>query len=419
MTKIRVKNYQAARDVTLDISGLTVLKGNSNAGKSSVLKAIYSATHNRFRRGCVTWNEDSCVVLIQYEGESKVLRVERSALGASPRVRLGSKKEGYLQFSKMNRDLPQEVQSYNKFGYVQITPQEKLSLNFSTQFSPPLMVKFSNKRIVEILSYSKATQEAQKAKKWIDERASFLRGQFSALDSALASTKHQLGELQKQLRLFKDSERIQNLSSSVSALEEKLEKLQALKSLISLNKAIKKRGSLSVGIKKLLIKSKTSGETLSDVLSLSNLYNRRKLLRQQAVKVDEIIKCLHKVSDNQLRALEVKHLFKENLLLRKRSELSAEVVSVLTELESLEAQQVGHLELSVLLRQSARLQRRVIVFMPLIKVLRTGLHLQNRSGKLNSLLKCLSVLALVKRDLQRSEQALLHAECPLCGTRIS
>lgn len=418
MTKIRVKNYQSAKDVTLDISGLTVLKGCSNAGKSSVLKAIYSATHNRFRRGCVTWNEDSCVVLIQYTGEQNVLRVERSALGASPKVRLGNKKSGYLQFSKMNRDLPQEIQSYNNFGYVQLTPQEKLSLNFCTQFSPPLMVKFSNKRIVEILSYSKATQDAQKAKKWIDERASFLRGQFTALDSAFSSTKHELGELQKQLRAFKNSAKVKEIASSISSLEEKLEKLNALKSLLSLNKAIKKRGKLSMEIKKSLFRSKALSEKENKATFLYTLYNKNILINSQADKAKEIITCLSRVSDKQLNSLKLQQLLKSQVIIRKRGKVASTIVSAISELESLVTQHIGRYELKACIQQAESLEKS-IRFTPLIvKKLESLISLNYKQSQLILLQKYKQSQLLIKKDLERSEHALSNAECPLCGTRI-
>ena len=44
-----VRNFQSVKEAKINISGLTVLRGESNAGKSSYLKALYAATHNRFR----------------------------------------------------------------------------------------------------------------------------------------------------------------------------------------------------------------------------------------------------------------------------------------------------------------------------------------------------------------------------------
>jgi len=53
-----VRNYQSVVEAKINIKGLTVLRGASNAGKSSYIKALYAATHNRFRIGCIRYGEE-------------------------------------------------------------------------------------------------------------------------------------------------------------------------------------------------------------------------------------------------------------------------------------------------------------------------------------------------------------------------
>lgn len=287
--KLRVQNYQSIRDANLVIEGLTVLKGASNQGKSSILKALYAATHNRFRRGAVTWGEDSCVVLVQYTGETKILRVERAASGASPKVRLGNKAEGYQTFGKMNRDLPAPVADYNNFGYVQLTPQEKLTLNFNPQFSKPLMVQFSNKKIVDILSYSKATEDAQHAYKQITERNQELKGALVEIDSAISSTKQSIGEIEKEFLKFKDYDKIEEIESALTSQEQKVEDLLNLRQLIAESTLLSERLLKEVEISKAAYNTQLNLEPVNTLQELSQIQSEEASLKKSCEVAQLII----------------------------------------------------------------------------------------------------------------------------------
>src|SRR6187551_1753821 len=45
--KVTVRNFQSLGDVTLDASGLTVVVGRSNLGKSALIRAMTGALFNR------------------------------------------------------------------------------------------------------------------------------------------------------------------------------------------------------------------------------------------------------------------------------------------------------------------------------------------------------------------------------------
>lgn len=376
---LRVRNYQAAKDVNLLIEGLTVLKGQSNAGKSSVLKALYAATHNRFRRGCVSWDADSCIVQIRYTGEENILRVERSAMGASPRVALGTKTKGYKTFSKMNRDLPKEIQDYNNFGYIQVTPQEKLSLNFCTQFAPPLMVKFSNKRIVDILSYSKATADAAKAKKWLDEKQVYLKGEFSAMDSAISSTKEHLGELQKEDRKFKHYTQVQDHASEISYLTDDLEKFKNLLELLA------ERNFLN---KKRLVASKS-------------LSQAKEVFSQESAKTN-------------LEAL------KQNLNLKAATQRKLAILDEARKETNFSELGVNKFkELLDLIKTQAALKAKVENSKRVLTQAEKACEAQARIIKLELVRHMLEQREQVAQDLKEAVHNREHMVCPICGTRIT
>lgn len=376
--KLRVQNYQSVKDVNLTIEGLTVLKGQSNAGKSSILKALYAATHNRFRRGAVSWGEDSCVVLVQYTGEKNILRVERAASGASPKVRLGCKETGYQNFGKMNRDLPAPIQDYNNFGYIQLTPQEKLTLNFSPQFSKPLMVQFSNKKIVDILAYSKATEDAQHAYKQITERNQELKGALVEIDSAVSATKATIGELKKQFLLFKDYDRIEQLSEEVVREEKVLETLTQLISLLSAQFKISKEIEITTQIVQAaqpIAKEQEHYTLLAELQHKSQLVNG---LESQLALIDDIVDC-----SSYIESLNTNH-----------STVTALKDALLTKDNTL---------------KDGKLQRKIQLAIPDT----------DRLEKLKQLYSLIEQTTYFKSQVEEAQDALNNATCPVCGTPLN
>lgn len=415
--RLKVQNYQQARDVNIIIEGLTVLKGDSNAGKSSILKALHSAAHNRFRMGCVTWDEDVCTVMIQYTGEEDILRVERSATGASPRVKLGNKTKGYKSFSKLNRDLPQEVTAYNNFGYINLSQAEKVSLNFCTQFSPPLMVKFSNKKIVDILSYSRALSDSQNAKKWIDERNLVLKGEFNAIDAAWASTKVELGNLQKKAQKFSKSEEVQ------VTLDKYRDSFKKIESLVGLLESIKEKENVAKSQKKIneivqcVSKAKTSESKIENCKNLTQILTDKKLGIRKEAALSKIYNFIVSVDVDKLsKVKQLQQLMADRSEYRKRGTCATKIVNLvqdydvdkyakLKELVSgLRDRKINHKAEKKALDVASK-AREVVLTESIISYYK-------------ELLECLSVLGGVTKDLEDAERNRKLLVCPFCGDSI-
>jgi len=229
MIRLHVKNYQAARDIKLDVSGLTLLKGPSNSGKSSFLKAIDAAVNNRFRKGCITFGEKSCSVKIGYpEGIIQVVK----ELAGSPvmKVKVG---DTVQTFSKVGRDVPPEVAALHNFRQIE-SGVEKLSLNYMDQFSPPLMVQYSNKRIVELLGAGKALVTTNTVRSKIRSRGLELNGELNALETLINNTKESLSATREKLKLFEDIEDVKSLELKINTQEKRLSDLITLQTEIDL-----------------------------------------------------------------------------------------------------------------------------------------------------------------------------------------
>lgn len=213
MLDLIVRDFQAVKEVKLRIKGFTVLKGPSNSGKSSTIKAFYAATHNRFGSNQVRVGEDSAVVKVRWEGKEPTLSVMRKWSGASPIMKLGEN-----TYHKLSRNVPSEVEEFNNFGSLQ-AGSDKYSLNFFVQFQKPLLLEYSQRRVMEILSASVAMSELDLVHKRLAELRSENRGAFDSVDSIITDTKAKLSETK-----FKIGE----LEPVVNQIKEKLSKVEQL-----------------------------------------------------------------------------------------------------------------------------------------------------------------------------------------------
>lgn len=236
-----VRNYQSVVEAKINIKGLTVLRGASNAGKSSYIKALYAATHNRFRIGCIRYGEEFTEIKLKVSESPYVMTIKRRETG-SPRISLVNKNnpEDRESWSKLNRDLPNEVLEYLNFGYVNVSNSEKFDLNFFAQFQPPLLVGFSQKKIMDILSASKSVDDLNVVRKEVDIRRVKNAGAFDNMSAVVDETKANLANLEIHIKDLEGLDKVEPLIEKLNSIIERKKRLQDLKDKINSYFEIKK-----------------------------------------------------------------------------------------------------------------------------------------------------------------------------------
>ena len=180
-----VRNFLAAKEVKFSIRGFTILKGESSSGKSSSLKALYAACTNTFSPSQVRWHSDSATIKIRFKENEPILTVVRTRKG-SPTMQFNGK-----EYSKIARSVPKEIEDYLNIGFIQVG-NEKYCLNFFTQFQPPLLHVFSQRRIAEILSSSAALDDYNAVIKSLANRREQLKGSFNSIDTLMTEIKERI-----------------------------------------------------------------------------------------------------------------------------------------------------------------------------------------------------------------------------------
>lgn len=236
MLLLKVENYRSIKDAKVTVNGLTILKGESNAGKSSFIKAYFASVTNRFTTGCVRFGEKEANIYVKYGDCDEKLKVTRRE-GSSPlTMKFGTKEKGYETFEKLGTDIPEILQKFHNFSTIK-SGSDKFFLNFTTQYSPPLLMRFSTKRVVEILSYSKTLNQAQKVQKYLSDKNSELKVQFKSFDTILSEQKDKIHKIGSFLDIaFKDYDKINTLNVELCKRRENLESAKEL--LTCLNRQI-------------------------------------------------------------------------------------------------------------------------------------------------------------------------------------
>lgn len=257
-----VKDFLAAKEVKFTVKGFTLIKGESSSGKSSSFKAIYAACTNSFSPAQVRFGTDEAIVKMRFGLNEPVFTAVRKRRG-SPTMTFNGQ-----EYSRMNRAVPEEIEKYLNLGFIQ-AGSEKYSLNFFTQFQPPLLHTFSQKRIAEILSNSAALDDYNAIMKEMSRRKEQLKGAFSSIDNLMSDIKVRTSDASVLLEQM--SPLVRDLESAYKATLGSSEALQRLESLggdVSSACRIRRRKALN----SMLVESYKSWErtqsTIDSLLSL-------------------------------------------------------------------------------------------------------------------------------------------------------
>lgn len=146
--KVHIKNYQAIKDAKLEfLPGITVIVGNSNNGKSSIIRAIESAINNKGGSSFINYDADECIVTIEDNG-NKVIWTKSRKQGKSSYNLNGE------ELNKIGQKQLEEVGELLNMQEVYVN-NEKIRLNFWKQLDFPFLVGKSPYQLFDFISRSK------------------------------------------------------------------------------------------------------------------------------------------------------------------------------------------------------------------------------------------------------------------------
>lgn len=146
--KVRIKNYQAIKKAELEFTpGVTVIVGNSNNGKSSIIRSIEAAINNKGGSSFINYDADNCQVNIEDNGQSIIWHKNRSS--AKSFYQLNDR-----TLNKIGQKQLEEVGQLLNMPEV-VVNNEKFRLNFWKQLDYPFLVGSTHYQLFEFISKSK------------------------------------------------------------------------------------------------------------------------------------------------------------------------------------------------------------------------------------------------------------------------
>lgn len=178
MVDLIVKDYLACRDVRIGVRGLTVVRGESYSGKSSMFRGLVSAFTNRWSSRCVRWGCSCSSVSVRFSEGGPVLRVVKgNKVGARYEL------DGVV-YDKTGRDVPGSVSSFLGFGCLD-SGSDSVSLSFWPQFRSPLLLSYSQSRVRAFLGSGRGLDDLGLCSDGLRRRSSEVAGGLRALDGLI------------------------------------------------------------------------------------------------------------------------------------------------------------------------------------------------------------------------------------------
>ena len=380
MLLLKVENYRSIKDAKVTVNGLTILKGESNAGKSSFIKAYFASVTNRFTTGCVRFGEKEANIYVKYGDCDEKLKVTRRE-GSSPlTMKFGTKEKGHETFEKLGTDIPEVLQKFHNFSTIK-SGSDKFFLNFTTQYSPPLLMRFSTKRVVEILSYSKTLNQAQKVQKYLSDKNSELKVHFKSFDTILSEQKDKIHKIGSFLDIaFKDYDKINTLNVELCKRRENLESAKEL--LTCLNRQI--------FLRKLTLQISEINEKIEEI----GIYN--------VSKYKELYVSLEKKAKLELGGL-----------------LLTNILSILISAKSSIHTKECYLTLSNSLENTDILKKSVSLLCNLVGKITTIQETNKKTKSVNYIIDAFNRGRELKNDIKDLNTRLDSSVCPFCGNKLN
>lgn len=218
MVRVSIHDFMNLQSAEFTVEGLTLLRGASGSGKSSVLRCLQGLFTNRFRAGCVRWGCTHFTVEVEFpQGVS--LSGRKSSSGGVSYLYNG------VRFEKVGRSVPEEILQALNLGSYGSSPA---SLHFWNQFGTPWLLGSSCG--METLGFGEGVRLCDTAEKSLGSALKDIRSRSRGVSQILSSQKARLLDVDRLLSQGSILEgRVQQAQEALAASQRRLAWLSRLK----------------------------------------------------------------------------------------------------------------------------------------------------------------------------------------------
>ncbi|ACX52839.1 SMC domain protein [Ammonifex degensii KC4] len=231
MPKIRriiLENFQSHRYTEIELSPtVTVLVGESDRGKSAVVRALRWLFYNRPQgEGLVRAGSHRCRVAVELEDG---LLVEREREGKTNRYCIKYPDGKSLRLESPGRSVPKEVEELTGIKPYSIGNQS-LELHLAHQLDPPFLLRESPSVRAQVIGQIAGADLFQRAAKAALREQSQWQGRIKSLEESVAALRKKISPLQEELpQLEEKLKTVRELVNGVLKAEERRAELLCLK----------------------------------------------------------------------------------------------------------------------------------------------------------------------------------------------
>ncbi len=152
ITNLYIEDFQSIETLDVECGPITVFTGESDTGKSAIVRAIYALAFNDYPRGHVRDGSDHSLVGVTLDDGSVVRarkgKVNQYELDSSS----ASVEEGaQLGWDRVGTNVPEEVTAALGWRMLEVDDGTKFTPNFSRQFDPPFLITETPSRKAKLL----------------------------------------------------------------------------------------------------------------------------------------------------------------------------------------------------------------------------------------------------------------------------
>lgn len=146
ITKLGILNFQSISQLAVECGPITVFVGESDSGKSAVVRALYAAAFNDYPTDHVRQGQDHSTVVLATEGGT--VQVEKGKAKNAYALNSQGKRQ---EWDRVGRDVPEAVAEFLGWRVVELDDGTKFVPSIQRQFDGPFLLAESPIKAAKIL----------------------------------------------------------------------------------------------------------------------------------------------------------------------------------------------------------------------------------------------------------------------------
>ncbi len=186
---LHIVDFQAIQAATIELGNLTVLCGQGDAGKSSLLRAFRALCLNDATDDDIRHGAKRCQVAVLLEDGTEISWWKQRKQGGCYSIHSG---KDYAEFVKTGGEVPVEVSSLLGIGQVEVDSTTTIEPQLSDQFDLPFLLYETGSKRARILGKATRLDTVVTAQMNCKKEHGQAQGMVKEIDSSIESVERQL-----------------------------------------------------------------------------------------------------------------------------------------------------------------------------------------------------------------------------------